>query len=33
MLYIKEWKSKQGNQVKAIFCKIDNKEYFICFVK
>lgn len=33
MLYIKEWVSKSGKKCKAIFAVIDNKEYFVTFVR
>lgn len=33
MLYVKEWTSKNGNKVKAIFANIDGKDYFICYTK
>lgn len=33
MLYIKNWVSKNGKKVKAIFAKIDNKDYFVCYVR
>ena len=33
MLYIKEWVSKKGNKVRAIYCTIEGKEYFVCYCK
>lgn len=33
MLFIKEFVSKKGNKVKAIYACINDKEYFICFCK